>query len=118
MPDPTKKKKVSASPEGKAKVFATKTVKSDPDNVLRKKRTSGEIKGVRTKAQQATEGDRRMQVARDKARKENVKEAGGVDKYLKGIKKSKEGLIKYKGKYVRKDGALGKKALAEKRKAK
>lgn len=108
-----KKKKASASPEGKSKVFTAKKVKSDPDKVLSKSKDKGRIRGVRTKAQQATEKDHRMQGARDDARAKEVKKAGGTDAYLKKHKKTKANLIKYKGKYVRKDGPMGKKAMKE-----
>lgn len=63
-------------------------------------------------------GDRdgRMAAARQDKLDEDVKKAGGADAYRKKIKKTKSNLIKYKGKYVRKDSAMGKKALAERNK--
>ena len=115
MPDP-KKKKYSTTPSGQTKVFTVKKVKSDPDKVMSKKKTSGGIRGIKTKAQKITDKDGRMQAARDDARKKEVKKAGGTKAYLDKAKKTKSGLIKYKDRYVRKSSAAGKAALKKRKK--
>jgi hypothetical protein len=104
--DPKKKKKASTTPDGKNETF---TVKSDPNKIVSKKRKK--IANIRTKAQKITEKDRRMQAAREASTAKEVKKAGGTKTYLEQTKKTKSGLIKYKGRYVRKSSAAGKAAI-------
>lgn len=92
MTDPKKKKKVETAPSGVNAVYAT---------------------NIQTPAQKISERDGRMQGRRNEEDAAAAKKAGGQAAYTKKIAKSKAGLIKYKGKYVSRTGAMGKKAIAE-----
>jgi len=96
---------------GKKKKSSKSSVNPQPE----KKMAALTARGTETNI-----GDRdgRMAARRQEALDKDVKKAGGADAYRKKHKKTKSGLIKYKGKYVRKDGAMGKKALAERKKKK